>query len=169
MEDSDDMRDVWDGENEDDDVVNDDDGNVPEEFIPAATSIVAETFVTFEKSQNVIVFKNDTEIATASNMNYLQPAVKNYESVDSIIKPDILFQVTCAHKHPCKQKGLYNVLKLLKNPQNPRLYFVVQPDRFATFRYQRYQDSKRKTLKKTSYANVGRIQQFAMEIKLASE
>ncbi|KAL7693779.1 hypothetical protein Plhal304r1_c003g0011821 [Plasmopara halstedii] len=53
------------------------------------------------------------EVVAAANTSYLQPAVKNYQSVDAIIKPDIMFQVTGAHRHPCKQKGLHDVLKLL--------------------------------------------------------
>jgi hypothetical protein len=95
--------------------------------------------------------------------------VTNFQSVDAIMKPDVLFQVTGGHKHPCKQKGLYDVLNLLGNPPAPRLYFVLPPDRFTSFRYQRYLDSKRKRMTKPSYANVRKIQQFAMEVKLVSE
>ncbi|DBA03722.1 TPA: hypothetical protein N0F65_004139, partial [Lagenidium giganteum] len=61
---------------------------------------------------------------------------KNYQSVDAINKPDILFHVTGAHKHRCEQRGLYDVLKLLGNPTEPRLYFVLPPDRFTDFKYQ---------------------------------
>jgi hypothetical protein len=77
--------------------------------------------------------------------------------------------MTGAHKHPCKQAGLHDVLDLLGNPATPRLYFVVPPDRFADFRYQRYLDSKRRRMTMPSYVNVRKIQQFAMEVKLVLE
>jgi hypothetical protein len=58
-----------------------------------------------------------------------------FESVDSFIKPNLLFQMTGAKDHPCKQTGLRDVLNILGNPLNPELYSVV-PDRFDTFTYQ---------------------------------
>ncbi|EEY67032.1 uncharacterized protein PITG_23112 [Phytophthora infestans T30-4] len=125
--------------------------------------------ISFERFEKVVVFNDDSEIEAATNTSYLQPAAKNYQSVDAIIKPDILLQVTGAHKHPCKQKGLHDVLKLLGNPEQPRLFFVLPPDRFTDFKYQRYLDSKRKRMMAPSYENVCKIQQFAMEVKLESE
>ncbi|ETI30206.1 hypothetical protein F443_22676, partial [Phytophthora nicotianae P1569] len=170
-EDDDIMEDEWDGEDEDaDDGMNSDDDVAMEEC--TAVALVddgASTVISFRRSEKAVVFNHSNEIVAAANTSYLQPAVKNYQSVDAIIKPDILFQVTGAHKHPCKQKGLHDVLKLLGNPAAPRLYFVLPPDRFADFKYQRYLDSKRKRMMTPSYVNVRKIQQFAMEVKLASE
>ncbi|EEY67030.1 crinkler (CRN) family protein, putative [Phytophthora infestans T30-4] len=165
------MEDEWDGDDEDgDDGMNADDAVAMDES--NAVALVdggAAPVISFERFEKVVVFNDDSEIEAATNTSYLQPAVKNYQSVDAIIKPDILLQVTGAHKHPCKQKGLHDVLKLLGNPEQPRLFFVLPPDRFTDFNYQKYLDSKRKRMMAPSYENVCKIQQFAMEVKLESE
>ncbi|DAZ96716.1 TPA: hypothetical protein N0F65_011753 [Lagenidium giganteum] len=144
-EDDDIMEDEWDGDDEDaDDGMNSDDDVAMEEC--TAVALVddgASTVISFRRSEKVLVFNHSNEIVAATNTSYLQPAVKNYQSVDAIIKPDIMFQVTA-----------------------PRLYFVLPPDRFADFKYQRYLDSKRKRMATPSYVNVRKIQQFAMEVKL---
>jgi hypothetical protein len=167
-DDDDFMEDDWDSEEEDgDDGTNADDDVAMEEFTGA--TLVGDdvsSVVSFDRSEKAVVFNHESEVVAAANTSYLQPSVKNYQSVDAIIKPDVLFQVTCAHKHPCKQKGLHDVLKLLGNPAAPRMYFVLPPDRFTNFRYQRYLNSKHNKVTKASYANVRRIQQFAMEVKL---
>ena len=67
---------------------------------------------------------------------FLQPASRNFESVDALAKPNKLFQVTCARVHPCKQNGLLKALSLRGNAVAPRLYFVVPPDVFERFKYQ---------------------------------
>ncbi len=46
--------------------------------------------------------------------------------------------MTSAKDHPCKQTGLRDVLEILGNPLKPELYFIVPPDRFASFMCQRY-------------------------------
>lgn len=114
------------------------------------------------------VFKNNAELAAAGDV-YLRPLSKNYQSVDAILKPDVLFQVTGAHKHPCKQAGLHNVLEQLGDPVSPRLYFVVPPDRFKDFEYQKYHDSRNKVMENPTYANVQNIQQFVLQIELTPE
>ncbi|POM73490.1 Crinkler (CRN) family protein [Phytophthora palmivora] len=131
----------------------------------------ASTVISFfpsKPSEKAVVFNHDSEVVAAANTSYLQPAVKNYELVDTIIEPDVLCQVTGAHKHPCKQKDLHDVLQLLENPAASRLYFVLPPNRFINFRYQRYLDSKRKRMMMPTYVNVRKIQQFAMEVKFGS-
>ncbi|TMW57985.1 hypothetical protein Poli38472_013459 [Pythium oligandrum] len=100
-----------------------------------------------------IEFIDYHEIADAAENVYLRPVSKNFQSVDSNIKPAALFQVTGAHKHPCKQKGLHDVLSELGNPTHPRLYFVVPPDRFTSFRYQPYLNAKGKAMREPTYVN----------------
>ena len=164
------MEDECDGEDEDSvEAMSADDDVAMEDEVVDYTTLVEPTEVTFQKSEETVVFYHGSEVATAASTSYLRPAVKNYQSVDAIIKPNVLLQVTCARNHSCKQKGLHDVLDLLGDPSAPRLYFVLPPDRFTNFRYQRYLDSKRKRMKMPSYVNVRKIQQFAMEVKLVSE
>jgi hypothetical protein len=44
--------------------------------------------------------------------------------------------MTGAKVHPCKQTGLRDVLHILGNPQQPKLYYVVPSDRFVSFTHQ---------------------------------
>ena len=76
---------------------------------------------------------NNSDFQKATNC-YLSPVSKNFESIDSFIKPNLLFQMTGAKKHPCKQTGLRDILKILDNPENPELYFVVPPELFKSFK-----------------------------------
>ncbi|KAL8004803.1 hypothetical protein Plhal703r1_c09g0048521 [Plasmopara halstedii] len=100
-------------EDADDDMNADDDVAMVECTGVALVDDGAATVISFPKSEKAVVFSHGCEVVAAANTSYLQPAVKNYQSVDAIIKPDIMFQVTGAHRHPCKQKGLHDVLKLL--------------------------------------------------------
>ncbi|KAG4049783.1 hypothetical protein JG687_00009019 [Phytophthora cactorum] len=121
----------WDGKSdndEEDDRLNVDAFTNGEENISMEDDMPEETYGL--PKQSTVVFDNDDELAAADSDVYLRPAAKNYKSVDAIIKPDVLFQATGAHKHPCKQKCLQEVLKSLGDPSEPRLFFVLPPDRF---------------------------------------
>uniref|UniRef100_M4C1F9 Uncharacterized protein n=1 Tax=Hyaloperonospora arabidopsidis (strain Emoy2) TaxID=559515 RepID=M4C1F9_HYAAE len=90
------------------------------------------------RPRTTLFFKHDVEVANADSKKFLQPASRNFESVDAMAKPNELLQVTCAHVHPCKQEGLLKVLTFLGNPAAPWLYFIVPPDVFEGFKYQNY-------------------------------
>jgi hypothetical protein len=112
---------------------------------------------------------NDSEFQNAFNC-YFRPVSKIFESVDSFIKPNLLFQITGAKDHPCKQTGLRDVLEILGNPLKPELYFVVPPDRFASFKYQSYHGTEGKVLsKKGIVANVRKLSQFVLTFELSSQ
>jgi len=114
------------------------------------------------------IFKQVADISDANLTahHYLLPESSNFESVDSIIKPDILLQMTVSLSHPCKQMGLFKVLNSLNNPQPPRLYFVVPPENFESFQPQKYTDEKGKTLDLSRHQNVNSLVQYALEIPL---
>jgi hypothetical protein len=116
-----------------------------------------------------LYFSNDPEFQAAQNC-YFRPVSKIFESVDSFIRPNLLFQMTGAKDHPCKQTGLRDVLDILGNPLDPKLYFVVPPDRFPTFTYQRYLGTDGKVLsQKGILANVKKLSQFVLTYKLTSQ
>ena len=92
-----------------------------------------------------LVFDSDSEVQSSDGF-YYRPRINNYESVDSFQKPNLLFQMTGARKHPCKQVGIHKVLNLLENPVNPLLYFIVPKDRFSDFKYQKYEDTSGKIM-----------------------
>ncbi len=76
--------------------------------------------------------------------------------------------MTTAENHPCKQTGLRNVLKILDNPENPKLYFVVPPDVFISFSYQSY-IGKNGLVPKRIDANIKKISQFVLTFDFFSQ
>ncbi|OWZ05672.1 hypothetical protein PHMEG_00022196 [Phytophthora megakarya] len=93
-------------------------------------------------ADDVTMENRNSEVTDADTNVYIRPLAENYDSVDTIIKPDVL------------------------DPETPRLYFVLPSDRFIGFRYQRYLNSNHKSMTAPSYANARKISQFAMEVKL---
>ena len=112
-----------------------------------------------------LVFDNDSQVQS-SNGYYYRPRINNYESVDSFEKPNLLFQMTSAREHPCKQAGIHKVLNLLGNPSNPSLYFIVPKDRFSDFKLQKYEDAHGKILQEPTFVNVKQVKQFVLAIEL---
>ena len=112
---------------------------------------------------------NDQAFQEANN-RYFLPVSKIFESVDSFIKPNLLFQMTGAKEHPCKQTGLRDVLNLLGNPIEAKLYFVVPPDRFASFKFQSYHGTGGKVLhQRYIIANVKKLSQYVLTYKFSSQ
>jgi hypothetical protein len=101
---------------------------------------------------------------------YFLPISKIFEAVDSFVKPDILFQMTGAKTHPCKQTGIRDVLKILGDPSTPKLYFIVPPDRFASFKFQSYHGTDGKVLTQNGIVkSVKNVSQFVLTFDLTSE
>jgi hypothetical protein len=133
-------------------------------------------------------FTDVNEIAGFSVGDYIVPKASNFESVDSMMKPNLLFQMTVSASHPCKQAGLHKAIAALslggsssptkkqkgsgsqtipvQGPPPTCLYFVVPDDLFASFQTQKYIDAKDQELKKVTYTDVAAIQQFVLKIKL---
>lgn len=114
-------------------------------------------------------FSSFAQVGVTANDAYFRPAANNSVSVDVIIKTNMLVQVARLYKRTCKQKALHDVLESLGDPQSPQLYFAVPPRMFDGFRYQKYLDSKRRRMAISTFVNVRKIQQFALEIKLCAQ
>ncbi|OAJ41341.1 hypothetical protein BDEG_24962 [Batrachochytrium dendrobatidis JEL423] len=118
---------------------------------------------------STLLFSNNSQVQDATNC-YFRPISNTFESVDSFIKPNLLFQMTCAKDHPCRQAGLRNVLEILGNPSKPGLYFVVPPDRFACFTRQSYLGvDGRVVLETNTIASVRMLTQFVLTFELSSQ
>jgi hypothetical protein len=119
--------------------------------------------------QAIFLYSSSDSKFQNTNNSYFRPVSKIFESVDSFIKPNLLFQMTGAKDHPCKQTGLRDALEILGNPLKPELYFVVPPDRFASFKYQSYHGTDGKVLsQKGIVGNVRKISQFVLTFQLSS-
>jgi hypothetical protein len=73
---------------------------------------------------------------------YCRPQAKNFASVDAVVAPSSLFQMTVGEKHPVKHDGLAKLQPKLASSGPVRLYFVVPPDRWASFGQQNYVTQK---------------------------
>ena len=86
-----------------------------------------------------ITFGKDT-IPTAKDLsgNYFEPTDDDsFPAIDSL-SPQGMFQFTVAAKHPIR--GVQILQKLCKLYDEPKLYFVVPPHRFAAFKKQNFQE-----------------------------
>jgi hypothetical protein len=109
---------------------------------------------------------NNLEFQLATH-HYYRPKTEIFESIDSFIKPNLLFQMTISKNHPCRQTGLRNVLETLGNPVNPELYFVVPPDIFPSFTYQNYIGKDGKVLSESGIVGSFRkLSQFVLTFEL---
>ncbi|EGF76734.1 hypothetical protein BATDEDRAFT_28175 [Batrachochytrium dendrobatidis JAM81] len=84
--------------------------------------------------------------------------------------PNLLFQMTGAKDHPCKQTELCDVLEILGNPSKPELYFVVPPDRFACFTRQSYHGTDGRVLSQNdTIASVEKLNRFVLTFETSHQ
>ncbi len=79
---------------------------------------------------------NAAAIKTLAAAQYGQPSKDNFPTIDGVLKPNLLFQMTVGRSHNVNIDGLVaavNALQLPASAPPPRLYFVVPPQQFATF------------------------------------
>ncbi|GAM24294.1 hypothetical protein SAMD00019534_074690 [Acytostelium subglobosum LB1] len=118
--------------------------------------------ITFPKPSSSLVIKSISDIGPALGNVYLVPSFSNFPAIDSLIKPNQLFQVTVSPDHPPLMKELSSIVDQLGGTvANVELYFVLPPDQFYTFKEQHYLTStKSKAVKLT--AQVKKISQYAL-------
>ena len=113
----------------------------------------AESVVTFPAMRTRRFWNlKDFETNALSIGEYAQPKSRIVGAVDSLVKPDILFQMTVASDHGIKAALLEQAIDVIDPPvpvptgqprvarTGPpiRLYFVIPPQRWATFGKQSY-------------------------------
>jgi hypothetical protein len=75
-------------------------------------------------------------IAALAAGQYGEPSKSNFPTIDSVLKPNLLFQMTVSSAHDVNIDGLVaavQALHLQPSDPPPRLYFVVPPQQFATY------------------------------------
>src|SRR5439155_9408511 len=77
-------------------------------------------------------------IETITDGNYFQPDNKNFPSIDSIIAPNKLFQMTTAMNHPIKMIGLKKVYPKLAKTGDIDFFFVVPAQLFDSYKKQNF-------------------------------
>ncbi|CAG8676130.1 16323_t:CDS:2 [Funneliformis mosseae] len=79
--------------------------------------------------------------------NYYRPNSDTFESIDSYVYPNKMFQVTVSRRHGVKQDGLRAIKKVLDEDSDINIYFVLPKDIFENFKtkqsYENKGDNKR--------------------------
>ncbi|RHZ55278.1 hypothetical protein Glove_417g36 [Diversispora epigaea] len=133
---------------------------------PKSTSSTIE----FPKCEKLI-FNKINEIKEGM---YCQSKSKNFGSIDAIVAPDILFQMTVSSDHPININSLKNLVDKLggvsgKDPIN--FYFVLPKDKYNDFKNQKFHTNKNIVAKSKDipYWITNRIRQYALEIDTISK
>lgn len=77
-----------------------------------------------------------------------------------------IFQVNSRNDYPCKESDIDNVVQLMGDPGEPKLYFVVTSDRFKTFKYQKYHSEDGQELEAPTFDSTKRLKQFVLAIDI---
>jgi hypothetical protein len=95
---------------------------------------------------------------------YCRSRINSCESIDVVVKPNLLFRISNFISYPCKQGSIHEILNGLGNPSSPCLYFVVSADDFFSISYQHYVNSRGKLKERPDFINVDKIRQYALGI-----
>ena len=92
----------------------------------------------------------------------------NFPSVDIILTPNSLFQITISQSHPVKQEPLRKILEKLPAKENISLYFIVPDDNFETFKFQNYQNEQGNVSQKVPKP-IRMLEQWVLGVRLKKE
>ena len=125
-----------------------------------------EYVLTLHKQDNICKFST---IETITNDQYFRLDNKNFPSIDSIIAPQYLFQMTISMDHPIKLIGLKKVYHKLSNTDEIDFYFVVPAQLYAGFKKQKYTTTDKNDARRMPLWIKNRVKQYALKIDLSSE
>jgi hypothetical protein len=89
----------------------------------------------------------------------------NFPSVDIILTPNSLFQVTISPHHQVKQEPLRKILEKLPAKEKISLYFVVPEEDFETFTFQNYHNEQGKVSQQVP-ESVEMLEQWVLGVPL---
>ena len=89
----------------------------------------------------------------------------NFPSIDMILTPNSLFQITISSDHPVKQEPLRKILEKLPTRKKISLYFVVPEESFETFKFQNYHNEQGKVSQKEP-KSIQMLEQWVLGVPL---
>ena len=116
------------------------------------------------------------QVQSCVDNRYFRPVSKILKAIDSLERPNVLFQMTVAVTHPIHASGLIESVEKLGCTGEVRLYFPLPADRFDDFKKQCYnwprapedEDASAKKSREEAQEKgdkiLGRIRQFALLI-----
>jgi ribosomal protein L25 (general stress protein Ctc) len=105
-----------------------------------------EVLVEVPRSDNVQMIANPSDIFNLQNGFYGRPSIATFPTIDSVVRPNMLFQVTGSSSHDVNIDGLVKAVKALNVKLSDRvsIFFVVPPEQFDTFAPGTFAASKKK-------------------------
>jgi hypothetical protein len=104
-----------------------------------------------------VFFTSLDQVNSRGTNVYSLPVSKRLAAVDALKQDDMLFQITINEEHGVNGTGLLAAVEQLRAPAAAcRLYFVVPPDKFASFTKQR--------IKRPRHGPVPSISQLVLEL-----
>ncbi|CAG8673861.1 1455_t:CDS:2, partial [Funneliformis caledonium] len=104
-----------------------------------------EEFEEFESDLKEIFFWSIDEITgdiQQGQKNYYRPDSDTFESIDSYVYPNKMFQITVSRRHGVKQDGLRAIKEVLDEDSDINIYFVVPKDKFGNFKTKQPYENK---------------------------
>jgi hypothetical protein len=95
----------------------------------------AEVLVQVPRSDKVQTIANPSDIVNLQNGFYGRPSIATFPTIDSVIRPNMLFQVTGSSSHDVNIDGLVKAVHALSAESTDKVnfFFVVPPEQFDTF------------------------------------
>jgi len=97
--------------------------------------------------------------------NYYRPNSDTFESIDSYVYPNKMFQVTVSKRHGVKQDGLRAIMDILDEDSDINIYFVLPKDIFENFKTKQPYENKGEGRRFDTWIN--NIVQYALCVGIA--
>ncbi|CAG8559779.1 1248_t:CDS:2 [Acaulospora colombiana] len=119
-----------------------------------------------KKQNEILTF---SAVRTIEDGKYYRPNNKNFPSIDAIIAPDMLFQVTNAINHPIKIIGLKKLISKLARTGEISFYFVVPAELYDRYQNQKFITTNNANTRRMPSWIKNRVKQYALRMDLFSE
>jgi hypothetical protein len=129
-----------------------------------ATATATSEIIAVLPKRKVVMCNNNDDVKDAADNVYLRASVGNVYFVDALIKPDTMFRVMGVHKQPLNRYILSDMMRLMGDPTTVCVYFVVPPEQFDSFMYQRYLDEDDADETDAAHCHVDEIHQYVLEV-----
>lgn len=124
-----------------------------------------ESIITIINQDEILEF-SENGIDLIEDGKYYQPESKNFPTIDSIIAPDKLFQMTIAKCHPIKMNGLKKLRNKLGGENEISFYFVIPTHLYEKYSVQPFHNSKDELAQRIPDWINDHLQQYVLKIDL---
>ncbi|CAG8619770.1 14745_t:CDS:1, partial [Gigaspora rosea] len=120
---------------------------------------------TIEIPERIKLLFND--INKIEEDKYCQPIQKNFSSIDAIVAPHTLFQMTTSRNHPINVNCMKNLVEKLGGKLGTNhiyFYFVLPKDLYDKYQAQPFYTNNQTVAKKIPCWITNRVKQYALKI-----